>query len=87
MKDMIHRLSIWGLIYNNCHIFLSLGVFKKKPIHDTKRTKICLTLVKTRRGGGEYFLVIVMGMCCAAGWGCIFTPGLTFLGLHFCKSY
>ena len=44
-------------------MFLPLGVFKKKPVHAnitqgggkrssyTKKTKICLTLVKTRPAG------------------------------------
>ena len=34
------------------------------------------------RGGGGYFLIRGQWRC-AAGWGCIFTPGLTRMGLHF----
>lgn len=35
--------------------------------------------MKTRRGGGRGGGILpsrLMGMCCAAGWGCIFTAGL-----------
>ena len=35
-----------------------------------------------RPGGGGYFLEIGLWGC-AAGWGCIFTAGLTIMGLYF----
>ena len=37
-------------------------------------------------GGGGHFLV-TGEWGCAAGWGRIFTTGLTTMGLHFQQSY
>ena len=37
-------------------------------------------------GGGGHFLVTGLWGC-AAGWGRIFTTGLTIMELHFQKSY
>ena len=41
-----------------------------------------LLCVVTGKGGGVYFLVKGYRGC-AAGWGRIFTTGLTIMGLHF----
>ena len=45
-----------------------------------------LALAIIRGGGGKYFLL--MGSWgCAAGWGRIFTTGLTIMGLHFQQEF
>ena len=36
-------------------------------------------------GGGDFLVTGLWG--CAAGWGRIFTTGLTIMGLHFQQSY
>ena len=44
--------------------------------------EISSTQDRLRGGGGGYILVIVLWGC-TAGWGCIFTTGLTIMGLYF----
>ena len=56
---------------------LNTARFKRRAWVMSNQTEL------SSRGGGGYFLIVKGYWGCAAGWGRIFTTGLTIMGLHF----